>query len=249
MNKILTAQIILLLLTGLVSCKKDSSHGAPAALNIINAVIGSDQGITTDFGVNGTTTFIGRTRKVFYGQFSIYDNFFAFSPGTHHLKLWSFPDTTSHDKPLQEVSFTAKEGEMYSLYIIGEKAASELLWVTERYPGYAITDSTFSVNFINLSPGSNPVVVELAGQSQSLGTLAYKASTPYISFPAKSTSTDFVINFKDQATGNIIASKAFEGVGIMNENTWRRKSFTMIMVGSPSVPSGVFAQATMLITR
>lgn len=95
----------------------------------------------------------------------------------------------------------------YSLFLGGASPTQiDPVLITESYHNY--TDSVCAVRFINLSPGSSPISVNITGQSNGseVASLAYKAYSSFKQYPAKKANSSYAFQIKDATTGNLIAS-------------------------------------------
>jgi len=105
-------------------------------------------------------------------------------------------------------SISAADAGNYSLFLAGTPAAIDAVLITESYTNFAKTDSLCGVRFINLAPGSNPISVNVTGQASgsTITSLAYKAYSNFIQFPAKAANTTYAFQVRDATTGNLISS-------------------------------------------
>lgn len=244
--------LILLLAATMVSCKKKDEYTASAAFVAVNAVVNTNF-VLAEFNIDRSKIYLGSTKYITYAENSQYTPM-SLTPGTHTINLWNYPDTTAHDAPIKTISFDASIAGMYTLFYTGSKSNTDTMLVKEEFPSYAYSDSSFSIRFLNLAKGSNPVRVELNGVAQPLVTgLAYKARGGWNSFSAKVNTPDYVISFIDQTTNATLFTYTIENPGELTDgsanrtNIWRRKNLTIAMIGDPAVSSGIFALKPFLI--
>jgi Domain of unknown function (DUF4397) len=135
-----------------------------------------------------------------------------------------------------ELNFAA--GNLYSLFITGADTTSpDYLFVQDTVRKR--TDSTAGIRFVNLSAGSNPVSVDIQGQANGsvIPSLAYKGITGFLSFPAISTISSYIFEFRDAVSGNLLASYTLSGVNTNSttvSNTVLFRNLTIALIGQPA---------------
>jgi len=135
-----------------------------------------------------------------------------------------------------ELSLSA--GSLYSLYIAGADTTSpDYLFVQDTV--FKRTDSTVGIRFVNLSTGSNPVSVDIKGQANGsvLSSLAYKGITSFISFPANSSISSYIFEFRDAISGNLLTTYTLSGVNTKSPTTSNIvifRNLTIALIGQPS---------------
>lgn len=242
-----------LLMATLLSCKKKTDYTAPAAFTMIDAVVNTNL-VVTDFGISDKTNHSG-SKFLRYGEHSSYIPM-SLPPGTHRVNMYSYPDTTDHDAPLASISFDVKQAEMYTLFFVGEKSNTDTMLVKEDFPVHLYGDSSFSVRFLNLAPGTNPVRIEVTGMAQPVASgLAFKTRGPWVNFSAKAGVGDYMVKFIDQTTNAVLTTYTIEDPGRNDDgatnttNIWRQKNVTIALIGSPDIPSGKFALNSFVIVH
>lgn len=235
------------LLSAAVSCKKDLSPEGTAGLTIINAIPDcpraamnfTDQesiywygSLIVDYGVSGAFNHISVPAKEMPLAF----------------KKW--PDTTVNDKYIYKTVLHPAKGEISTLFFIGTLANPESMLVTKTPPYYSSTDSLMGLRLVNLSPGSAPVRVNISGQGVNVtsNNLAYKGITDYLPLTATSKVGNLLVQFYDQASGNLLASYTLANVGstVVN-NPWRYRNHTIGLKGLPNAANVSEAQGAFLI--
>jgi hypothetical protein len=135
-----------------------------------------------------------------------------------------------------KLNFSA--GNLYSLYITGTDTTSpDYLFIQDSVTKR--TDSTAGIRFVNLSTGSNPVSVDIKGQANVsvVSNLPYKDITNFISFPATSTISSYVFEFRDATSGNLLTSYTLSGVNTNSPtvpNSVLFRNLTIALIGQPS---------------
>ena len=247
-NPVLLLTMLLMAMT--VACKKNTDYTAPGSLNYVNAVVNAEI-LTADFGIDKRLVFYDVTQAFRYATPTQY-NFQSLPPGQNKLDIYGYGDTTEHDVPLASVVLDVKPADMYTLFLSGDKVQTDTVLIKEQFPGYAANDSSFSVRFLNLSRGTNPITAEIDGEARPGATgIAYKARTGWASLSARSTVDNYQIQFRDQVTGNILATATMENINMPGDailpNPWRRNNYTIALIGDPAAASGTYVLKVLLI--
>lgn len=172
-------------------CKKD---GAPkltqlASLNVTNAVVG---GATLTLNTSELT--VGNQS---FAQLTLV-------AGNSLVDLYPAGNPSS---PYYNQSIQTANGSYYSLFLTGSSpSAIDKILIKESYANYA--DSVCGVRFINLSTGSIPISVNVTGSANgsTVQSLAYKSYSGFIKFAAKATDATYSFDFRDAATGALVAT-------------------------------------------
>jgi len=207
MKKLNLLSIILIAVTAFSSCKKsiDTVQLDGGSINVTNAIIG------------GTRLNMLTTNSVVSANNTISANNYAIMPVVSGQLTLNFgtpavaATTTVAAKPAVVYftqNVTIDKTSRYSLFLTGDslKAIDNVL-IKENYT-HTYADSVCGVRFINLAVGSNPISVNLQGSpnGSEATSLAYKSYSNFKQYPAKSVNTDYVFEFRDAATGNIITT-------------------------------------------
>ena len=116
----------------------------------------------------------------------------------------AIPAVNYYDQPL---NVTDKGN--YSLFLTGASpSAIDAILISENFKDY--TDSVSGIRFINLSPGSGSISVDIQGSpngSENTG-LAYKAYSGFKQYPATVTALNagLTFEFRDSASGNLLTT-------------------------------------------
>jgi len=108
--------------------------------------------------------------------------------------------------PFYKNTLNLSAGGSYSLYVIGQNQAETML-LKDEIP--AFQDSTSGVRFVNLSPDSEPITINLQGNSPSqteFTSLAYKQISDFKSYPAPITLKNYKFEIRDAATGTLLST-------------------------------------------
>jgi hypothetical protein len=199
MKRILFGIVILSLL--IYSCKKDKD--APddsASLTIVNA----DQ-------FAPVTAINFSTAKIDFSQAPTVIPFqgwleFGLQTGSTSFNLVSSSDTTA---VLLHSDLNLTLAGIYSLYVAGTSGHTDTVLMKDNIPYYASADSVAGTRFINLSPDSGPVSINLAGSANpEFSSLAYKKITLFKPYAATSNITNnggYNYEVRD-GSGNLLAT-------------------------------------------
>jgi hypothetical protein len=96
----------------------------------------------------------------------------------------------------------------YSLFLTGvSQAAVDNVLIKETY-ARTYPDSVYGVRFIHLATGTNPISVDIAGNTNGseVSSLGYKAYSGFIKHPANNANQSYNFEFRDQASGTLLTS-------------------------------------------
>lgn len=182
--------MLLIAVMAVASCKKSTVQITPlASINVTNAVVGG-----SSLAWNTSTLSVSNNS---YTQFTV-----LAGQSTVDLFPAATPTTPYYNQTIQTTN-----GSYYSLFLSGASpSAIDATLIQESYKTY--TDSLCGVRFINLSPNSSPISVNISGNANGseVASLAYKAYSGFIQHPAKAANTSYAFQIRDATTGNLIAS-------------------------------------------
>ena len=203
--------IILCFIALCYACKKTDSVQTLSSLNIVQAAV-SVNSIAVSFATS-PIPFHQNQAFISFGSSAEY----GLQPGKNPLVIVSADDTT---KSLVSASFDLKPGKIYSFYLAGQAAQIDTLFMQDIIRVY--TDSSAGLRFINLSPDSKPVSINLVGNPSSqteFAGLGYKEISAFKSYSATS-SVGGVYNFeiRDQASDSLLTTFSWT-YGLQKNNT------------------------------
>ncbi|MBE9598547.1 DUF4397 domain-containing protein [Pedobacter sp. MC2016-24] len=232
-----------------VSCKKELSPENVTSLTIINALPGN-RFMLADLSGKSTDESITGGLALYYG---VYDpnTRLSVTAGEQPMAFYKSPVLTG-DKPLYQLSLNPKGGEITTLFLTGTQSHPEHFVVNDKPPFYSVKDSLVGLRLINLSAGSGPLQVKISGQGLNTvvmsNNLAYKSFTTYLPVAATSKVGDLLVEFFDQATGDLVASYPLPGVGaVLTDNPWRYHNYTLALIGLPNAAGTADAQGVLKI--
>lgn len=189
--KKLSIALTIIILTAIYSCKKSEVVFTPTAnLLVANAVVGG--GTLT---LNQTTQTVSNNNSTNFPLF------------TGQTKINLSNNTLTPAVNYYSQSLVVSNSANYTLFLGGASPnAIDPVLITENYKNYI--DSICGVRFINMSPNSNPISVNIVGQANGseVSGLAYKAYSIFKQYPAKSINKTYAFQIKDATTGNLITS-------------------------------------------
>lgn len=239
----------LLLPAGILSCHK-SATPATASLTIINAVVGADTIVTNFSGNNGPFAY-GMANQLLYGAYSSLNEFSGYLP-KQPLSLYLYPDTTAHSTPLFNLTLDLPASAIQTLFLTGTAAMPDTLLTVDHPPYHPVADSSMGIRFVNLSPGSAPVSVNIEGQpaGSTVGSLPCKGITAFVNFAAGTANDHYTFQFRDAASGVLLAAYTLTGVGSnVYNNLWRNRNITIAFYGLPGVGAGPYSQGVFVINN
>lgn len=190
----------------LMACKEDEKvDHRLASVNVVHAAVDVTTVKVNNFGktiswanLTGTDGSINYTGTTVNKIYSVYQPYLQYP-----FEVVSSPDTLR--KVFKDGLDLVSKG-TYSLYLTGRSPNFESVIVKEDIP-YR-TDSVAGVRFINLSPNSDPISVNITGNANGseVASLAYKASTDFKAYPAKFVNLSYAFQVRNASTGALLAS-------------------------------------------
>lgn len=226
--------------TGFVSCKKESVKAdGTASLTIVNGLV--DTGYSSlmvtskELGGSPQTTVSPLIRQAVFDEGSE----FGFLSGRKNFFLY----TVRNDKmvagpPLINLALEFPNGFIGSLFIAGTLKQPDTLLVKDQPVYFPPADSSMGLRFVNLAQGNLSVSVNIKGQASGteVNSLPFKAITEFKKYAANTAAGSYVFEFKNSATGALLASFTIGNVnnpGTATPNLWRYRNFTLVLCGVP----------------
>jgi hypothetical protein len=218
----------------LASCNKEVTTAGTASLSIINAMPGSND-LIPNFKQDGAILY-RQAAILRYKIFFMTDNRVRYYSGQQRLRIYQMPDTTSKDQPLYDLNLDLPVGSIHTLFLTGSPDAPDTVMIrNEQIPFFPQSDSAMAIRFVNLSKGSAPVSINIKGlaDGSEVQSLSYKTITGFAKYPVRLQLQDYVFEFRDAATGTLLASYTTLGLQQTTPNPWIYKSFTIAFTGIP----------------
>jgi len=229
--------LMLLISCTLLSCKKDFVPAGTASLTCVHTVVGAN-GLITNFNDKQPIAY-HLANMISYASYSSRLNRLNSYAGVQHLALYQYPDTTSKDQPLFDLELDLPVNSISTLFLTGTVDAPDTLFTRDVVPTYAPADSTMGIRFVNLSPGSGPVSVNIKGKSNGseVISLPYKNISGFKDYTLQLSPDEYEFEFRDVASGALIAVYSTSGSNGKPELSviynWLYHSFTLALVGLP----------------
>lgn len=237
MQKIyLNLLLIVMFSLAIASCKKEETFKASgaSALTIVNGVVGNNHLLTNFNGDHLNGIYYTGMVAVDYGTAS----FFTHYVGRQPLGLYQLPDTTAGSKPVFNLTLNLPANTIHTLFLMGTAQDPDELFTTDQLPYHAPSDSTMGIRFVNISKGSDPVSINLAGQANGSEAdgIAYKGITPFKNYNASSAVSSYTFEFRDKASGELLGTCVVDGINIPGDsnthNIRRFRNFTIAFLGA-----------------
>ncbi|MGN6420266.1 MAG: hypothetical protein ACTHMC_22350 [Pseudobacter sp.] len=232
MKQIISAGLLIILFA---ACTKNKiNRPGSASLVIFHGVAGANT-MKTVFSTQVPALF-NTVNSLLYGTFGVVPNLYSPVAGTHPLYLYQIPDTLQKSEPLFKINLDLPEGSMQSLFLAGTPAAPEYVLVNDEPLGFTAKDSAMGIRFVNLLSDNIPVSINMAqaAPGSEVASLAFKGVTEFRQYAVKRNVADYIFEFRNAATGDIITT--FTAAGIANDgkltpNIWIYKNFAFALVG------------------
>jgi hypothetical protein len=196
----------------LQGCKKDLGPVySVASLNVVNVLPNSVPLIIVQGSISPTIGKFTSIAPLPYG----YSAVLTPSSGSETLyAIQSNSDTAAVTAKGGDYMFNGelnfKEGCLYSLFITGSDTTNpDFLFVQDMPP--TIVDSSMGIRFVNLITGSNPMSINLEGNSNGseVTNLSYKSISSFKPYVNNSTTVDYLFVVRDQTTGDSLTQFDF----------------------------------------
>lgn len=227
-----------------LSCGKDKPLTGAASLTIVDAFPG-DRYLIPVFNRADMLSAKDGSYGVFYNDSTAANQFSAYS-GKVPLSIFYPTDTATKSVPVFELTLDLSLASIHTLFLTGIREKPDTLLTTDNPPYHPLSDSSVGIRFVNLSPGSAPMTVNLQGKAtgSEVASLSFRGLTAFKNYPANAGAGDYVFEFRDLATGVLLGTSAMYNVGgILDQNRWRFRNYTIVIDGLPGVHSGPYAQA------
>lgn len=236
--------VFIIVMYAAVSCTKDKAGPAVGpgvtSLTIANAIPNSSPIIAN---INNQLPYYKGQPGVSFGNYLLY----RFTGGPTGISLRQSTDTSVSLTNFSNLDLS--NNTLHSLFVSGTASSPDSLLVEDILPyhggGHGITDSAAGIRFVNLSGGSSPISINLDGAANGseVSNLGYREITDFRDYPATAAISNYVFEFRDAVTGNLLATYTFTGVnnGNINNNTnsFRFKNFTLAFIGFPGSQSAI----------
>lgn len=198
-----TTKLLLLataLVTGIVACKKTDVHLAPPASVTIVHAMASGKTVIPIFG-EGAVTYYSSAKTVAYGAAAYYSNTSGYSP-------FYVVKSTDTLHPIFQGGFDLTAGNTYSLFISGDTTKPDTMFVKDVFP--TINDTSAGVRFVNLSPKSAAINVNIKGNAAAkteFSGIEYRQISDFKVFPAGSAvGGKYIFEIRNQPNDSLLVT-------------------------------------------
>lgn len=177
------------LLLILSACEKENLDTTQmGSLNVVNVIAG------------------GATVRMADSRFDISNNGntqLSLLAGERNVYIYPVADSL---KPYYNNSVEVNEGDIYTLFLAGTNVQADAILIKENIP--FIKDSLVGVRFINLSPNSTAISINITGNANGseASSLSYKEKTDFKFYPGTSSVTGYSFQIRDAVTGNLLTT-------------------------------------------
>jgi hypothetical protein len=248
-TKLIYAIAVLLLVSGFISCKKNTDTPIiSSSFTIVNTISGAGA-LVVNFD---------NTSPLQYYKVAIVTPIPAYSSASPFMEfpshIGSFPLgvslTTDTLHTIYKGTVKLEAGSIRSLFLTGTLTDVDTVFTNDKVPAFAPADSLVGIRFVNASKGSPALTVNIKNQTTNLvSDLAYKGASNYFSFSAKKTNpatVNYIFEIHDPAAANKLITSYTLTTALML--TRLGKSYTIALRGLPS-GTGVNAQAAVLVNN
>ena len=218
------------------SCKKTNSVASSTAFTIVNGINGNGS-ILTNFqpmGAKGNfiapLQYFAKANQIAYGNCWESGSY----SGSVSLSLFQYPDSLD---VLWHGNLNFQPGSVHTLYLGGDTSSVDTLLLTDNIPYYPILDSVAGLRFVNMVWASQPISVNLAGNSPTqmdFSNLGYRQASSFSQYSANSMASGlYSFEIRDQASDSLLAT--FDWYYTLFKNN------TLVLIGSdnPNNPQPV----------
>lgn len=232
--------IFLFSLNALSSCRKEREKGNPATLQVFNAMddrVRLYANLTGNHPVNYNGSLLVNNK-----MYMLNGNLLNIIRSPQQIDFYAQPDTMAHDKPVLSINATLNGGEIYSLFIYGDKSTAAYTLHHDKIPAINRQDSTTFIRFANFSE-AQAISVNMQGKPTGsfIQSLPFKSLSDFVELKADVSMPDYVFEVRNQATGNLLTTFTTFGMNPLNSwpgsvNQYIFKSNTLVFAGKPGSP-------------
>lgn len=244
-NKFASLAGFMVCLFMLAACSKEKQFSGTASLTIFNGVIGSNF-LVTNFNGTEPVKWYSNAKKIGYGSTtpainSSSNNDFHSWSGDQHLALFEYPDTTVHHNPVFNLRLSLPVGTINSLFLTGTIDDPDTLFIRDVLPYHPADDSSMSFRFVNLSHGTRKLSVNLLGKAtgSEAAALGFKQVSEFRKYAMDASTNSYVFEIRYADNDQLLLTYPLDvrdqnASPTLKMNTFRFKSFTLILFGDPA---------------
>ena len=234
------------------ACAKYTYPPGTASLTIIDAMATGDTLILT---LNSPDT-VSTSGGYFYFNFSNngakYQEYSAYT-GTNTFHIHKMIVLEPVYPALFNTTLDLPVGSIQSLFLTGTTAKPDTLLVKDAPLQLSVADSSMGIRFVNLSPSSRPVSINMTGASSGseIASLPYKSITGFKAYPTRASVAAYTFEFHDATTGDLLASCMIGNIGnpgTFTPNPYRNKNITIVFYDATDPVTGL-PQSTFIVNN
>jgi len=183
-----------------------------SAITVVNAVVNSNPLIADFSGVDSVSAYYSTTQQIGYGSYWEYSIPSNKTPAV----VYQISDTNT---AFYKNTLVLQASASYSLFLSGPDTTHiDTLLTQDQPPYHSNSDSTDGIRFINLSPGGNPISVNIEGNpnGSEVSSLAYQSITSFKSYPAILSITQYNFEIRDAVSGDLLTTFTYSVVPFQN---------------------------------
>lgn len=224
--------VVVLLPLLVISCKKDDAVSGTASLSILNMMRGANPLIPNFTGTSPIPYY--SAPRLNFNSFTLFQNRYNSFSGAQSIGFFRLPDTTDKSNPVLLCNVDLPVGSVHSLFLIGTVDNPDYFFVKDNVPHFPATDSAGGFRFVNVLANNGPISVNIKDSAigSTVQSLAYKEASDFIRYKVKPGVANYVFEFRDLATGDLIISYTTPGLnlfpqGQVNQWIWRCNTITL----------------------
>lgn len=204
----------------LSSCSKTDDAPTPASVTVIHAMP-KGKPIILVLGDTNNIAWFTSAKTVAYGSAT------AYSPIAKEIPYF-ITQTSDSTKRIVKGNLDLLSGKMYSLFVAGDTTQPETVLLQDNIPFHQ--DSSTGVRFINLSPASLPINVNIKGNVASkteFSGIAYKQATEFKDYAGTTPNAitgKYIFEVRNQANDSLLLTYTW------SFNLFR--NYTLVLAGS-----------------
>lgn len=213
------------------SCEKRTFESTPATVLLFNAL---DDGTNLIVNMNETGYMRYNMALQLRNRSFNQESFVHVNSSPQPIAFYANYDTLPKDAPALNVNLDVKDGELYSMFIYGERAAAEYLLNKDRIPSNNLTDSVTYIRFVNLSANQD-VAINLKGTATGsfISRLSFKQVSEFIPLKIDQFTSSYEFEVRDLITDNVLSSYIAKDINKFTSisNQWYNRSNTLVFAG------------------
>lgn len=193
-----------------LSCAKEASgvkQISISAFTVVNAIVNANPMIADFSGVDSVSAYYSTTPQIGYASFNEY----SIPSGNVPTVIYQISDTS---QPQFRGVLNLRPSSIYTLFlsgIVNSQNQADTLLTQDNPPYHAVSDSSVGVRFVNLSPGSNPISINIQGNvnGSEVSSLPYRKYTSFRNYPATVNIIQYIFEIRDAGSGSLLTTYVY----------------------------------------